>query len=81
MADTKQKLTANGPHSIQRFTEAYQKSYVNNILDKFLDEYVFIIDSDDVSEDGVWCYGVNIIQSFLVLTDIKDAFKKIEMLK
>ena len=60
MADTKQKPTANGPHSIQRLTEAYQKSYVNNILDKFLDEYVFI-DSDDVSEDGVWCYGVNII--------------------
>ena len=80
MADAKQKLTANGPHSIQRLTEAYQKRYVNNILDKFLDEYVFI-DSDDVSEDGVWCYGVNIIQSFLVLADIKDAFKKIEMLK
>ena len=38
----------------------YQKSYVNNILDKFLDKYVFI-DTDDVSEDGVWCYGVNII--------------------
>ena len=72
MSDTKQKPTANGPYSIQRLTEAYQKSYVNNILDKFLDEYVFI-DSDDVSEDGVWCYGVNIIRSFLVLADIKDA--------
>ena len=30
------------------------------------------IGSDDVSEDGVWYYGVNIIRSFLVLADIKD---------
>ena len=30
------------------------------------------IGSGDVSEDGVWYYGVNIIRSFLVLADIKD---------
>ena len=72
MADTKQKPTANGPHSVTCLTEAYQKSYVNNILDKFLDKYV-CIDNDYVSEDGVWSYGVNIIRSFLVLADIKDA--------
>ena len=72
MADTKQKPTANSPHSVKCLTEAYQKSYVNNILDKFLDKYV-CIDNDYVSEDGVWSYGVNIIRSFLVLADIKDA--------
>ena len=74
MSNTKQKPTANGPHSIYCLTEAYQKSYVNGILDKFLDEFVFIGDDDmSLSKDGIWCYGVNIIRSFMVLADIKDA--------
>ena len=74
MSNAKQKQTANGPHSVYCLTEAYQKSYVNDILDKFMDEFVFIGDDDmSLSKDGIWCYGVNIIRSFLVLADIKDA--------
>ena len=74
MEDTKQKPTVNGPHSVHGDTEELQ-SYINNILDKFLDEYVFVESGDEKagSEDGIWCYGANIICTFLVLADMKDA--------
>jgi hypothetical protein len=42
------------------------------ILDKFLEEFIFIGENKEVA-DGVWCYGVNIMKSFLVLADFKDA--------
>ena len=83
MLDTKHKPTANGPHSVYVLTEEYQKSYLSNALDKFLDEYVFIQEDEDdeIDEeeeesdvvDGIWCYSVNILKSFLLLADIRDA--------
>ena len=80
MVDAKHKPTANGPHSVYVLCEEYKKSYLNNTLDKFLDEYVFVGDdktvaSDDetAATDGVWSCGINILKSFLLLADIKDA--------
>ena len=72
MDDAKCKPTANGPHSVNIFNEAYQKTYIKDILDKFLEEFIFIGGNKEVA-DGVWCYGVNIIKSFMVLADFKDA--------
>jgi hypothetical protein len=80
MPDKKHKPTANGPHSVHVFSKEYQKTYLIDALDKFLDEYVFPeyeYEDDDDSEtmngDGVWCYSINILKSFLLLADIKDA--------
>ncbi|XP_028417518.1 uncharacterized protein LOC114541922 [Dendronephthya gigantea] len=86
MGDAKHKPTANGPHSVYVLSEEYQKSYLNNTLDKFLNEYVFVGDDetvatddettlsgDDETTDGVWAYSINILKSFLLLADIKDA--------
>ena len=65
MSDAKQKPTANGPHSVYCLTEAYHKSYVNDILDKFMHEFVLIGDDDmSLSKDGIWCYGVMVLTSF-----------------
>ncbi len=83
MADAKQKPTANKPHSVYVLNEEYQMTYVSNILDKFLDEFVFAADdkenlshaSDDSSlaSDGIWCYAANFLRTFLLLADMKDA--------
>ena len=73
MADTKHKLSANGPHSVYVLKEEYRKDYIINTLDKFLDEHVFNEENIDTTTDGVWCYGVNILRSFMLLADFKDA--------
>ena len=72
MANTKHKPTANGPHSVNVLTEDYRKSYMQNVIDKFLDELVFLDDEFKVS-DSIWSYGVNLIKCFLLLADFKDA--------
>ena len=71
MVDTKHKPTANGPHGVHALKEDYQKTYLGNVIDKFLDEFVFL--GDDEKTDGIWCYGVNLIKCFLILADFKDA--------
>ena len=74
--DAKHKPTANGPHSVHIFNEDYRKDYINNTLEKFLDEYVFQADKIkgwSIPSDGVWCYGINMLKSYLLLADIKDA--------
>ena len=76
MDDAKHKPTANGPHSVNMFNEDYCKDYINRTLDKFLDEYIFQADNKEdlsVPTDGIWCYGINILKSYLLLADIKDA--------
>ncbi len=82
MADAKQKPTANKPHSVYVLNEEYQKTYVSNILDKFLDEFVFAADKENLSHasdysslasDGIWCYAANFLRTFLLLADMKDA--------
>lgn len=82
MADTKHRPAANGPHSVYVLSEEYRKTYIVDVLDKFLNEFVFVDGdegmsgekaSDEDASDGVWCYGVNIIRCFLLLADFKDA--------
>ena len=74
MEDAKHKPTANGPHSVNIFDEDYRRGYIDSTLDKFLDEYVFQGDKEDLlfPTDGVWCYGINILKSYLLLADMKD---------
>ncbi len=72
MDDAKCKPTANGPHSVYILQEDYKKNYIAQVLDKFLDEFVFSDENMKVS-DGVWCYAVNILKCFLLLADFKDA--------
>lgn len=72
MDDAKCEPTANGAPSVNIINEAYQKTYIKDILNKFLDEFIFVAGNRKVA-DGVWCYGVNIIKSFMVLADFKDA--------
>ena len=73
MADTKHKPSANGSHSVYVLKEEYRKDYIINTLDKFLDEHVFDEENIGTTTDGVWCYGVNILRSFMLLADLKDA--------
>jgi hypothetical protein len=72
MDDAKCKPTANGPHSVNDFNEAYRKTYVKDILDQFLDEFIFHGENKKVA-DSVWSYGVNDVKSFMVLADFKNA--------
>jgi hypothetical protein len=76
MVDTKHKPTANSPHSVHVLGEDYKKSYIINVLDQFLDEFVFFGENNECSSvmsDGIWCYSVNILKSFMVLAHFKDA--------
>ena len=69
MADTKQTPLQDAPSSL----DEEQKKCVHH---HYLDEYVFSAteDSEDAtSRDGVYSYAVNLIVSFLVLADFKDA--------
>ena len=72
VVDEKQEPAANGPHSVHAHDEEYQKKYITDTLDKFLNKYVF--GNEDIpTTDGVWCYAVNILRSFLLLAYMKDA--------
>ncbi|CAB3995477.1 Hypothetical predicted protein, partial [Paramuricea clavata] len=71
MDDIKHKPTANGPHSVHVLKEEYRKTYILQVINIFLDEYVFV-GGDEVS-DGVWCCGVNLMKCFMLLADFKDA--------
>ncbi|XP_028407915.1 uncharacterized protein LOC114530546 [Dendronephthya gigantea] len=66
-------------------SEEEKKTHLMTVLDKFLDEYVFQdtscsdVDSleenisDNNSSDGIFNYSVNLLRSFMVLFDCKDA--------
>ena len=75
MANTKQTPLQNAPSSLD---EEQKNVYITTTIEKFLDEYVFSAteDSEDAtSKDGVYSYAVNLIVSFLLLADFKDAVK------
>ena len=68
MADTNKKPTQNAPDP--------KKLYITNTLDKFLDQYIFVAGSEEVppfGSDGICCYSVNMMKSFIILADFKDA--------
>ena len=85
MADTKQKPSQNSPNSLD---EEQKDVYIITTVEKFLDEYVFSATDDDTTgneavnytgdtclKDGVLAYSVNLMVSFLLLADVKDAVK------
>ena len=75
MDDTQHKPTANGPHSDHDLSEDQRETYMRDVISKFLDEFVFPVDEDELT-DGIWCYGVNHIKCFLLLADVKDAVSR-----
>ena len=85
MADTKQKPSQNAPNSLD---EEQKDVYIITAVEKFLDKYVFSITDDDTTgneavndtgdtclKDGVFAYSVDVMVSFLLLADVKDAVK------
>ena len=76
MADTKQKPTRNDPYFACTISDEQKKNCITNTLDKFLDQYIFVDENDEIppfGSDGICCYSVNMIKSFIILADIKDA--------
>ena len=76
MDDPKQKPNLNAPNMAFTITPDQKKTYMINVLDKFLDQYIFIADNKEntpFGDDGVCHYGINLIKSFIILIDIKDA--------
>jgi hypothetical protein len=74
MSDTKQKPSKNGPNMAYITTDEQKKMYIERTLDKFLDQFVFIDEDDQAfGTDGVGHYSANLVKSFMILVDIKDA--------
>ncbi len=74
MCDTKQKPSRNGPNMAYMTTDEQKENFILNTLDKFLDEYIFIKEEDEpFGTDGVCHYSANLLKSFMVLADMKDA--------
>ena len=76
MDNIKDKPTANGPCSVNVSNEEYRERYLDSTLDKFLDEYVLVTEdkqSSPTATNGIWSHGINIMKSYLVLADMKDA--------
>jgi hypothetical protein len=72
----------NNPCPPDNLTDDDKKAYVLAVLDKFITQYIFQTtahsDDEDVSatddmSDGVLNYSLNLIKSFMVLLDCKDA--------
>ena len=81
MADTMQKPSQNAPTSLD---EEQKDVYIITTVETFLDEYVFSVTDetaenevvdDTCARDGVFSYSVNLMVSFLLLADLKDAVK------
>ncbi|XP_028416394.1 uncharacterized protein LOC114540402 [Dendronephthya gigantea] len=89
MEDRKHDPTANVPHSASVSGDEYGKQYIFQVVDKFLDEFVFNEEKSDDSDsvldgisddsasnevaDGVWAYADNLLKCFMLLADFKDA--------
>ena len=54
-------------------TDEQKKLFIESTLDKFLEQYVFIEDDQAFETDSVCHYSVNLVKSFMILADIKDA--------
>ena len=75
----------NNPLPEDNFSEEEKKNHLMTVLDKFLDVYIFhttacdddgFLDDntlDDDTPDGIFNYSVNLLRSFMVLFDCKDA--------
>jgi hypothetical protein len=75
MDDETQKPLKNAPNLDASTSDEQKKIDIKNILDKFLDQYIFVAEDEEDPPfgDGVCCYSVNVLQSFMLLADFKDA--------
>lgn len=44
-----------------------------NAIDKFLDTHIFLLSNDEATYDGIHSYSLNLIISYMILADFKDA--------
>ena len=76
MNDATEKPTSNFPYFSSTTSDEQKKIRITNILDKFLDKYIFVPENEEdppFGNDGICLYSVNLIKSFIILTDFKDA--------
>ena len=69
--NTSQKPNSNFPVHAHLSTEEQKVEYFE-IIDKFLNEYVFLT-LERSTEDGILSYAVNLMISYMILADFKDA--------
>ena len=76
MDDETQTPSKNAPNLAASTSDDQKKIDIKNILDKFLDQYIFVADDEEdppFGNDGICSYSVNVLQSFMLLADFKDA--------
>ena len=85
MDKTDESPKENDPCPSKDITDDEKKAHILAVLDKFLDEYIFQTtaqsddedmladDDDDDISDGIFNYSINLLKSFMVLIDCKDA--------
>ena len=76
MDDETQTPSKNAPNLAASTSDDQKKIEIKNILDKFLDQYIFVADDEEnppFGNDGICSYSVNVLQSFMLLADFKDA--------
>ena len=76
MDDETQTPSKNAPNLAASTSDDQKKIAIKNILDKFLDQYIFVADDEEdppFGNDGICSYSVNVLQSFMLLADFKDA--------
>ncbi len=74
--DATEKPMKNVPDLSSTTSDEQNKIRITSILDKFLDEYIFVSESEEdppLGNDGICLYSVNMIKSFIILADFKDA--------
>ena len=76
MDDVTHKPTKNAPVMAADATDEQKKITIMKVLEKFLDKYIFVSeDAEDppFGSDGICAYSLNLINSFMILTDFRDA--------
>ncbi len=71
-----EKPTKNVPDLSSTTSDEQKKIKITSILDKFLDKYIFVSESEEdppFGNDGICLYSENMIKSFIILADFKDA--------
>ena len=76
MDDATEKPMKNVPDLSSTTSDEQNKIRITSILDKFLDKYIFVSESEEdppFGNDGICLYSVKMIKSFIIFADFKDA--------
>ena len=74
MDDETQKPLKNAPNLDASTSDEQKKIDIKNILDKFLDQYIFVAEDEEdplFGSDGVCCYSVNVLHRSCYLLILK----------